>query len=50
MFPDVCSSDKQLPEYFTDTLYKAGMCVHHTKHYQSSLLTLHLRLVRKFII
>ena len=27
---DVCLSHVQLPEYFIDTPYKAGMCIHHT--------------------
>ena len=40
MLPDVCSSHKQLPEYFTDAPYKAGMYVHHIKSYHGNLLTL----------
>ena len=31
MPPDVCSSCKQIPEYFTDTPYKAGTYVYYTK-------------------
>ena len=40
MLLNMCSSHEQLPEEFTGTAYKAGMCVHHTKNYQSSLLML----------
>ena len=29
----------------TDSPYKAGVCIHHTKDYQSSFLTLLIRLV-----
>ena len=42
MHPDVCSSFKQIPEYFPDTPYKAGTYIYYAKNYHASLLTLSL--------
>ena len=32
-----CSPQEDLPGWFTDALYKADTCIHHTKDYQSGL-------------
>ena len=40
---------KELPDQLSGAAYKAATYVHHTKNYQSTLLTLLLRLVCTFI-